>query len=114
MPLLTRELLRRLPRFFSQWSVADPIAVASFHDLGGSTTWYLIEGECATAEEEDCSDYRLRCYVVGEPTGWRSVLLSNLVADGILSEETFHEQPLSRALGCPWREHLRMLRGDDP
>ena len=45
MKLLTKELLAKLPKLYSQEDVSDPIVLAKFFDPCGSWTWFIIEGE---------------------------------------------------------------------
>ena len=43
MKLLTEELRRKLPRFYSQEEVEDPMVLAKFFTPDSSWTWYPVE-----------------------------------------------------------------------
>jgi hypothetical protein len=45
MKLLTKEILKKLPKRYSQENEKDPIVICKFFDPTGSWTWYAIEGE---------------------------------------------------------------------
>lgn len=45
MKLLTKELIKKLPKLYSQENNKNPNAVIKFFDPTGSWTWYVIEGE---------------------------------------------------------------------
>jgi len=45
MKLLTKEILDKLPKLYSQENNPDPTVVCKFFDPCGSWTWFIIEGE---------------------------------------------------------------------
>jgi len=45
MKLMTKEIMKKLPKLYSQEKVADPMAMVKFFDPCGSWTWYATEGE---------------------------------------------------------------------
>lgn len=45
MKLLTKELIKKLPKLYSQENNKNPNAVIKFFDPTGSWEWYVIEGE---------------------------------------------------------------------
>jgi hypothetical protein len=57
--LLTKEILTRLPRLYSQEHVKDPAVPVKFFNPVGSWTWYVLEGE------PEGEDFRFFGYVHG-------------------------------------------------
>jgi hypothetical protein len=45
MKLMTKEILAKLPKLYSQENNPDPQVVVKFFDPCGSWTWYATEGE---------------------------------------------------------------------
>ena len=43
MKLLTKEILKRLPKLYSQEDIEDPIVQVKYFDPCGSFTWYATE-----------------------------------------------------------------------
>ena len=43
MKLMTKEILRKLPKLYSQDNVKDPMVQVKFFDPCGSFTWYAVE-----------------------------------------------------------------------
>jgi hypothetical protein len=52
MKLLTKELEKKIPPLYSQENNPDPTVVAKFFCPWGSGTWWIIEGEWQTHEED--------------------------------------------------------------
>jgi hypothetical protein len=44
MKLLTKEIIQKLPKLYSQENEKDPMVICRFFDPTGSWTWYAIEG----------------------------------------------------------------------
>ena len=45
MKLLTKEIIKKLPKLYSQENIKDPICNLKFFTPDSSFTWYVIEGE---------------------------------------------------------------------
>jgi len=63
MKLLTKEIIQKLPKLYSQENEKDPMVICKFFDPTGSWTWYVIEGE--EQEYDYGADYLFFGYVVG-------------------------------------------------
>ena len=51
MKLLTKAIINKLPKLYSQEKVKNPKIIVKFFDPCGSWTWYVIEGE--QTEDDD-------------------------------------------------------------
>ena len=59
MKLLTKEVLSKLPRLYSQEKVEDPDIIVKFFAPVGSWTWYATEGDVVRdGEYLPASEYR--------------------------------------------------------
>jgi len=78
MKLLTKEIISKLPKLYSQEKVKDPICSLKFFTPDSSFTWYIIEGEYRGEGEE--KDFLMFGKVI-----------SHLCPDGELGYVSFNE-----------------------
>jgi hypothetical protein len=99
MKLLTKGILRNLPRCGSQSESADPTLWVKFFTPDAGWTWFAAEGE-----REESGDFIFWGYVIGVESEWGSFRLSELQSVhgqlGLPVERDLHftPQPFSQAV----------------
>jgi len=66
MKLLTKEIISKLPKLYSQENVEDPVVHIKFFTPDSGWTWYITEGS-----EQENGDHLFFCKVISplEPSG---------------------------------------------
>jgi len=77
MKLLTKEIIKKLPKLYSQETNPDPMVVAKFFTPDANWTWYVIEGSPEQTVQSD-DDYIFFGLVVGLETELGNFALSDL------------------------------------
>ena len=103
MKLLTKEIIKKLPKLYSQENVSDPVCKLKFFTPTSSWTWFILEGQ----EQEDgdwlffgkffshlCPDGELGYFTLNELKSVKGPL-----GLGIERDMWFREKPLSQCKG---------------
>lgn len=98
--LITKDLIQKLPKLYSQEQVQDPLCIAKFFTPDAQWTWYVIEGEIQQWEGKE--GILFFGFIVGQEAELGYFQLSELeAARGQLGlpierDTTFHPMLLSQ------------------